>query len=129
VDKVEVVWGICPFGARVVDFESKVRRRGGVEDGGEVGGGDFGGGEVVCDVDGPESGAGADVEDAFGVSDGCEEEFVVQREEPEVVDNCFVGLVLFVVGGVVGAVAVGVVTTSVFVAVAGYLGGERATAR
>jgi hypothetical protein len=84
---------------------------------------------VVGDVDCPEPRAGTDVEDAGRVGDGCKEEFVVEREEPEVVDDCFVGLVFLVVGCVVGAVAVGVVAPPVFVAVAGYVGGEGTAAR
>ena len=47
-------------------------------------------------------------------------EFVVEGEEPEVVNDGFVVGVGFVVGGVVGAFAVGVVAAAVFVAVAGY---------
>jgi hypothetical protein len=45
-----------------------------------------------------------------------------------VVHDGFVGLVLFVVGGVVGPVSVGVVASSVFVAVPCDVGGERAAA-
>jgi hypothetical protein len=83
---------------------------------------------VVGDVDCPEPRAGADVEDTFRAGDGREEQFVVQCEEPEVVDDGFVGLVFLVIGRVVGAVAVGVVAPAVFVAVAGYVGGEGAAA-
>jgi hypothetical protein len=48
----------------------------------------------------------------------------VQREQPEMVDDCFVTLVGFVIGRVVGAVAVGVVAPPVFVAVPRDGGGE-----
>jgi hypothetical protein len=48
----------------------------------------------------------------------------VEGEEPEVVYDDFVGLVDLVIGGVVGAVAVGVVAAPVFVAVACDVGGE-----
>lgn len=39
--------------------------------------------------------------------------------------DCFVGLVCFVIGRVVGSVAVGVVPATVFIAIPGYIGGER----
>ena len=87
VDQVEVVGGIRPFAAGIVDFKDEVRRRGGVEDGTEVCGCDLRVGEVVGNVDGPQARAGADVEDARWVADGREEELVVQREQPEVVHD------------------------------------------
>ena len=57
--------------------------------------------------------------------DGCQEELVVQGQQPQVVHDGFVVGVGLVVGRVVGSVAVSVVAAAVFVAVVCYLGGER----
>ena len=117
---VKGVGRIRPLAGRVVDFEPDVRGCGGALRGAQIAGQDVGVGEGIGHVDGPEAGAGADVEDGSGVGDGGEVELVVEGEEPEVVDDGFVVGVGFVVGGVVGAFAVGVVAAAVFVAVAGY---------
>lgn len=59
--------------------------------GAEVCSDDFRSGKAVCHVDCPEPGPSADVEDGGRIFYGCEEEFVVQGQEPEVVTGRVVG--------------------------------------
>ena len=87
MDEVEVIGRIGPRQICVVNLIAQIRWRARVEDGREIGGGDFGAGEVVCYVDSPEAGARPNVEDTGWVDKGCEEEFVVQGEEPEMVSR------------------------------------------
>ncbi len=73
VDVGEVLGRVEPVGfGGVVDEEVEVGGDGGRLDGGEVGADHGGGGEEFGHFDGPYSGAGADVEDAFGFVERCE---------------------------------------------------------
>lgn len=73
VDVGEVGGRVEPVGlGGVVDEEVDVGGDGGGLDGREVGADDGGGGEELGHLDGPDAGAGADVEDAFGFGQGRE---------------------------------------------------------
>lgn len=67
VDEVEIVERVRPLVAGVVDLEDYVWGHPGGLHGGEICPVDFGVGEEIACFHGPDSGAGADVEDAFGV--------------------------------------------------------------
>lgn len=85
MDKVEMGFGIDPLGHAVVDFKVAVVGLHARLHGREIGSNDFGRGEAVCNVCGPDSGAGADVEDSCGIGDGGEEELVAEGEDAEMV--------------------------------------------
>jgi len=67
VDVVEGVFGVGPGLGGVVELELAVGRHPRGLDGREVDAGDFGVGELVGEVDGPDAGAGADVEHLGGL--------------------------------------------------------------
>lgn len=85
MNKVEMGFGIDPLGHAVVDFKVAIVGLHARLYGREIGSNDFGRGEAVCNVCGPDSGAGADVEDTCGIGDGGEEELVAEGEDAEVV--------------------------------------------
>lgn len=85
MNKVEMGFGIDPLGHAVVDFKVAIVGLHARLHGREIGSNDFGRGEAVCNVCGPDSGAGADVEDSCGIGDGGEEELVAEGEDAEVV--------------------------------------------
>lgn len=85
MNKVEMGFGIDPLGHAVVDFKVAVVGLHARLHGREIGSNDFGRGEAVCNICGPDSGAGADVEDSCGIGDGGEEELVAEGEDAEVV--------------------------------------------
>jgi hypothetical protein len=79
VYEVEAALREGPGLGEVIDLELEVGRHIAGLDGGEVRSDDGGGGVEVCKIDGPDSGAGAEIEDALGVAvDGREEEGAVE---------------------------------------------------
>lgn len=80
VDEVEGILRIGPFRGGVVDFEAEVRGDEGGLDGREIGADDSGRRILVGEVDGPDTGAGGDVEDELGVGlNGRQKEAVVEE--------------------------------------------------
>jgi len=80
-------WGrVSPFGFDVVDLKLAVRRHPAGLDGGEVDAEDGCGRDFVSEFNGPDSGAGTEVEDGVGGRwKGGEVEGAVKGETPDVV--------------------------------------------
>jgi hypothetical protein len=104
VDEVKCVFGECPALGAVVDLacgcvsmderlrgaegdeQGHVRRDPAGLDGGEVGAEDCGAGVLVAEIDRPEAGAGAYIEDLLDVvADGCLEKLAAEKEGQDVV--------------------------------------------
>ena len=119
VDEIEAVFSVGPLHGHIVHLENAIRGHPVRLGWRKVGAGDLGVGEGVCHLDGPDTGAGADVEDPFGLVDGGEVEFVVESEAPGVMGYVLLVVVGFIVGTPVGTVAVGVIAATVLPAEAG----------
>lgn len=132
VDVVERLgWGERPVALGVVDEEAAVGGRPAGLDGAEVCAKDVGVREVFGHVEGPFTGAGADVEDAaargvwdVGQVDWGAVEIAAAEQFEEVVHQGEAVLFLLVVGEWVLPVAVGVVATAILVAVVSDGAGE-----
>ena len=91
----------------VVDLELEVWGHVGGLDGREVGRDDGDRGVLVCEVDGPDSGTGSQIEDALGVRrNGCQEEKATEGQSEDVVEEIEVILCGLVVGPPVARVSV-----------------------
>lgn len=117
VDKVEDALAKCPVQLSIVDLERTVGRQPGRLHSRDVGANDLGGGKLVGHVDGPDAGAGADIEDLLGVFERRGVELVVVDHEGVVVGDVIAfevlgvlrGPVLGGVGALVGAAVDGAV--------------------
>jgi len=110
---VVVALGLCPVKLGIVDDEADVGGHPGWLDGAEVVSNDICAGIEVAEVDGPDAGASANVEDTQTVGvNGREEEAVVEEAEEGVMHHVEAVLLALVVGKGVRARLVRVVTTT-----------------
>lgn len=90
--------GELPLLLEIIDVEFHVGGHEARLDGREVGADYEGARVLVCKFDGPDSGAGADVEYGLGIGDGRFVELAAEAETVDVVLEVETGLFLFVVG-------------------------------
>ena len=122
-----LVGGEGPVALGVVDVEGAVGRSPVGLDGTEIGADDVGVGEVLCHLEGPGAGTGADVEDAAGFAPGANGgavEVTAGEELEEMVHEGETVLLFLVVGDGVLAVPVGVVPSTILITVVSHGGGE-----
>lgn len=112
--KIKRIARIRPIELRIVEFELQVRRHESRLRGREVRPDDFCGREGVGELDGPDTGAGADVNDLLrAAANRCQEELAVQEDREHLMANVE-GLVReFIIRSPVGAFVEVVVSTTI----------------